>query len=128
MRSHVTDGAEMGSGSGVFFFFSSRRRHTRFDCDWSSDVCSSDLGRRRLPSRQSVLVFSPHPDDDVISMGGVLRKLWENENATVVAYMTSGNIAVFDHDVRRHLDFVSRAAETLGLDRAAVQRARDGVE
>src|SRR5688572_32325831 len=28
----------------VFFFFSSRRRHTRFDCDWSSDVCSSDLG------------------------------------------------------------------------------------
>lgn len=85
-------------------------------------------GRRRLPSRQSVLVFSPHPDDDVISMGGVLRKLWENENATVVAYMTSGNIAVFDHDVRRHLDFVSRAAETLGLDRATVQRVRDGVE
>src|SRR2546430_10226922 len=30
--------------SGVVFFFSSRRRHTRFDCDWSSDVCSSDLG------------------------------------------------------------------------------------
>src|SRR5260370_32329241 len=29
----------------VFFFFSSRRRHTRFKCDWSSDVCSSDLGR-----------------------------------------------------------------------------------
>src|SRR5688572_31670129 len=28
----------------IFFFFSSRRRHTRFDCDWSSDVCSSDLG------------------------------------------------------------------------------------
>ena len=85
-------------------------------------------GRRRLPSRKPVLVFSPHPDDDVISMGGVLRKLWENENAIVVAYMTSGNIAVFDHDVRRHLDFVSRAAETLGLDRAAVQRVRDGVE
>src|SRR2546427_9023380 len=29
----------------LFFFFSSRRRHTRFDCDWSSDVCSSDLRR-----------------------------------------------------------------------------------
>ena len=85
-------------------------------------------GRRRLPSRKPVLVFSPHPDDDVISMGGVLRKLWENENAIVVAYMTSGNIAVFDHDVRRHLDFVSRAAETLGLDRAAVQRVRGQVE
>src|SRR5256886_6092339 len=32
-----------------FFFFSSRRRHTRFDCDWSSDVCSSDLETRVLP-------------------------------------------------------------------------------
>src|SRR2546430_9710278 len=31
----------------LFFFFSSRRRHTRFDCDWSSDVCSSDLVNRR---------------------------------------------------------------------------------
>src|SRR5947207_9888961 len=85
-------------------------------------------GRRRLPSHKAVLVFSPHPDDDVISMGGVLRKLWENENAIVVAYMTSGNIAVFDHDVRRHLDFMSRAAETLGLDQAAVQRVRGPVE
>src|SRR2546430_8026116 len=33
----------------VFFFFSSRRRHTRFDCDWSSDVCSSDLQPHRPP-------------------------------------------------------------------------------
>src|SRR5207244_3429115 len=68
------------------------------------------------------------PDDDVISMGGMLRKLWENENAIVVAYMTSGNIAVFDHDVQRQLDFVERAAETLGIDRAAVRRVRDAVE
>src|SRR5260370_32090172 len=34
--------------SVVFFFFSSRRRHTRFKCDWSSDVCSSDLGLRPI--------------------------------------------------------------------------------
>src|SRR5688572_2316971 len=43
------------------FFFSSRRRHTRFDCDWSSDVCSSDLSRRRrrkLPNPRSS-IFSP---------------------------------------------------------------------
>src|SRR3989440_6178297 len=85
-------------------------------------------GRRKLPTRKSVLVFSPHPDDDVISMGGLLRKLWENENAIIVAYMTSGNIAVFDHDVRRHLDFVERAATTLGLERAAAQRVRGEVE
>src|SRR5688572_32861208 len=47
-----------------FFFFSSRRRHTRFDCDWSSDVCSSDL---EPPSRMEaaaafVLTFVPGPD------------------------------------------------------------------
>src|SRR2546422_7383668 len=84
-------------------------------------------GRARLPARTRVLVFSPHPDDDVISMGGILRKLWENENAIVVAYMTSGNIAVFDHDVERHLDFIERAAAALGLDPAAARRARETV-
>src|SRR5436190_1834615 len=84
-------------------------------------------GRAKLPAHERVLVFSPHPDDDVISMGGILRKLWENENQIVVAYMTSGNIAVFDHDVTRHLDFVERAAGSLGLDPSALQRARSMV-
>src|SRR2546430_11831675 len=43
----------------LFFFFSSRRRHTRFDCDWSSDVCSSDLGLLRLFERKfPQLLFS----------------------------------------------------------------------
>jgi len=85
-------------------------------------------GRRKLPARRRVLVFSPHPDDDVISMGGILRKLRENENTIVVAYMTSGNIAVFDHDVSRHLDFAERAASSLGADVAAVRRVRADVE
>src|SRR5437016_13195256 len=57
-------------------------------------------------------------------MGGILRKLWENENTITVAYMTSGNIAVFDHDVRRQLEFTERAAATLGVDPAAVRRVR----
>jgi glucosamine-6-phosphate deaminase len=81
-------------------------------------------GRSKLPQRKRVLVFSPHPDDDVISMGGILRKLTENENELVVAYMTSGNIAVFDHDVRRHLDFVERSATSLGLDPEHVHEVR----
>ena len=58
-----------------------------------------DLRRRvtymdGLPKNQKVILFSPHPDDDVISMGGTLAKLHENANDLVVAYMTSGNIAV----------------------------------
>jgi glucosamine-6-phosphate deaminase len=63
-----------------------------------------------LPRERRTIVFSPHPDDDVISMGGTLRKLHENENDLVVAYMTSGNIAVFDYEVRRYLDFMQRFA------------------
>ena len=84
-------------------------------------------GRRKLPEKRRVLVFSPHPDDDVISMGGILRKLTENQNDIIVAYMTSGNIAVFDHDVRRHLDFVERAAKALGADPNAVGRVQHEV-
>jgi glucosamine-6-phosphate deaminase len=67
-------------------------------------------GRSRLPRGQTIVCFSPHPDDDVISMGGMLRKLVLNENRIVVAYQTSGNIAVFDHDVRRYVDFLGRLA------------------
>jgi glucosamine-6-phosphate deaminase len=65
-------------------------------------------GKSKLPRGARIVVFSPHPDDDVISMGGILRKLIENQNQIVVAYMTSGNIAVFDHDVRRYVDFLVR--------------------
>ena len=71
-------------------------------------------GKSKLPSGRRVLVFSPHPDDDVISMGGILRKLVENGNEVTVAYQTSGNIAVFDHDVRRYLDFFERGEAVLG--------------
>jgi glucosamine-6-phosphate deaminase len=65
-------------------------------------------GKSKLPRDARIVVFSPHPDDDVISMGGILRKLVENKNEIVLAYMTSGNIAVFDHDVRRYVDFMMR--------------------
>ena len=67
-------------------------------------------GKSKLPTHQRIICFSPHPDDDVISMGGILHKLVENENEIVVAYQTSGNIAVFDHDVRRYVDFLERTA------------------
>jgi len=67
-------------------------------------------GKSKLPVGRRVICFSPHPDDDVISMGGILRKITENDNEVTVAYMTSGNIAVFDHDVRRYVDFLERLA------------------
>lgn len=69
--------------------------------------------REDLISDESVIVFSPHPDDDVISMGGMLDKLVDNDNDVTVAYMTSGNVAVFDADVRRYLRFIDLSSEAL---------------
>jgi glucosamine-6-phosphate deaminase len=71
-------------------------------------LISKIRGRSKLPSGKRVIVFSPHPDDDVISMGGMLNKLHLNANKIIVAYQTSGNIAVFDHEVRRYVDFLRR--------------------
>ncbi len=71
-------------------------------------LISKVRGKSKLPTRQNIVVFSPHPDDDVISMGGILHKLHQNANKIVVAYQTSGNIAVFDHEVRRYVDFLRR--------------------
>jgi glucosamine-6-phosphate deaminase len=73
-----------------------------------SRLAAKICDNQRLPRERRIIVFSPHPDDDVISMGGTLRKLHENDNEVVVAYMTSGNIAVFDHEVRRYIDFLQR--------------------
>jgi glucosamine-6-phosphate deaminase len=85
-------------------------------------------GRSKLPRDQRVICFSPHPDDDVISMGGILRKLVENENEITIAYMTSGNVAVFDHDVRRHMDFLRRLAAERRIPDAAVDSLGDRVD
>ncbi|MSR57909.1 MAG: glucosamine-6-phosphate deaminase [Planctomycetaceae bacterium] len=55
---------------------------------------------------QTVIVFSPHPDDDVISMGGTLITLADQGHDVHIAYQTSGNIAVHDRAALRHIDFV----------------------
>ncbi|MBA2687322.1 MAG: glucosamine-6-phosphate deaminase [Gemmatimonadaceae bacterium] len=79
-------------------------------------LISKIRGRSKLPSGKSIVVFSPHPDDDVISMGGILHKLHQNRNDIVVAYQTSGNIAVFDHEVRRYVDFLRRFGRDFAND------------
>ncbi|GMU19969.1 MAG: glucosamine-6-phosphate deaminase [Phycisphaerae bacterium] len=58
-----------------------------------------------LPDDKRMLCFSPHPDDDVISMGGTLTRLVKRGNEVHVAYMTSGNIAVFDDYAFQMMDF-----------------------
>lgn len=60
-----------------------------------------------------IIVFSPHPDDDVISMGGTFIRLCEQGHEVHVAYQTSGNIAVWDEAATRHLDFVCELADAM---------------
>jgi len=84
-------------------------------------------GKSKLPRGKRVICFSPHPDDDVISMGGILRKFVENENEITVAYMTSGNIAVFDHDVRRYVDFLVRLERERGIGGGEAARLAERV-
>jgi glucosamine-6-phosphate deaminase len=62
---------------------------------------------RPLPIKKRAVLFSPHPDDDVISMGGTFIRLHDHGHEVHVAYQTSGNIAVFDDDVIRFADFVN---------------------
>jgi len=61
---------------------------------------------RAHPYPKKVLIFSPHPDDDVISMGGTFKRLIDQKHDVHVAYQTSGNIAVADDEVIRFLAFL----------------------
>ncbi|MFN7116908.1 MAG: glucosamine-6-phosphate deaminase [Saprospiraceae bacterium] len=70
---------------------------------------------RAEPAHKRVIIFSPHPDDDVISMGGTFIRLHDQGHDVHVAYQTSGNIAVFDDDVVRFADFVNDFHESFGL-------------
>lgn len=62
---------------------------------------------RALPYPKRVVVFSPHPDDDVISMGGTIRRLMQQGHDVHIAYETSGNIAVGDEEVSRFMHFIN---------------------
>ena len=66
--------------------------------------------------KKRIICFSPHPDDDVISMGGTLIRLVEDGHEAHIAYMTSGNIAVFDHDAARIADQVTEYNRMFGID------------
>ena len=62
---------------------------------------------RATPYPKRVIVFSPHPDDDVISMGGTIRRLMQQGHDVHIAYETSGNIAVGDEEVSRFMHFIN---------------------
>jgi len=71
---------------------------------------------RPAPYPKKVVIFSPHPDDDIISMGGTFQRLHDQGHDVHVAYQTSGNIAVTDEFVTRFLDFAVGFEEITGID------------
>lgn len=76
----------------------------------------TDRPERAAPFPKRVLIFSPHPDDDVISMGGTLLRLVDQGHEVHVAYQTSGNIAVFDDEAIRFAEFVAEYDSMFRLD------------
>jgi glucosamine-6-phosphate deaminase len=74
----------------------------------------SNRPERAEPYPKRIILFSPHPDDDVISMGGTFIRLVDQGHEVHVAYQTSGNIAVFDDDTLRFAYFVNEYAQAFG--------------
>lgn len=82
---------------------------------------------RAIPFPKKVLVFSPHPDDDVISMGGTLARLVQQGHQVHTVYQTSGSIAVFDDDVIRYLDFVNEYNEIFSSEMKNFRTINDDI-
>ncbi|MXV50947.1 glucosamine-6-phosphate deaminase [Pedobacter sp. HMF7647] len=76
----------------------------------------SERPERALPAKKRAIVFSPHPDDDVISMGGTFIRLVDQGHDVHVAYQTSGNTAVWDDDVLRYVEFAIDFNQSMGED------------
>ncbi|RRA98055.1 glucosamine-6-phosphate deaminase [Larkinella rosea] len=84
---------------------------------------------RALPASKRCLIFSPHPDDDIISMGGTFQRLHDQGHEVHVGYQTSGNIAVADDEALRFADYVVDFNEKFGIDSPeATQIFRDAAE
>ena len=66
----------------------------------------SSRPERATPDKKRVIIFSPHPDDDVISMGGTFDRLVEQGHEVHVAYQTSGNIAVSDEEALKYAEVI----------------------
>ena len=78
----------------------------------------SQRPERANPGEKRCLIFSPHPDDDVISMGGTFMRLVDQGHDVHVAYQTSGNTAVWDDDALRYVEFVCDFTKSISSDTA----------
>ena len=80
---------------------------------------------RKLPAHKRCLIFSPHPDDDIISMGGTFQRLVDQKHDVHIGYQTSGNIAVADDEALRFADFVVDFNKKFGIKSNEANRIFD---
>ncbi len=80
---------------------------------------------RAEPAKKKVIIFSPHPDDDIISMGGTFQRLVDQGHEVHVAYQTSGNIAVADDEALRFIEFVKDYNKQFGIQSPDAEKIYD---
>ncbi len=85
----------------------------------------SQRPERRDPAKKRSIIFSPHPDDDVISMGGTFIRLADQGHEVHVAYQTSGNTAVWDDDALRFIEFATDFVKSQGVDTQKLEKVYD---
>ncbi len=85
----------------------------------------SNRPERATPYPKKVIIFSPHPDDDVISMGGTFRRLCDQHHEVYVAYQTSGNIAVGDEEVIRYCEYLRDVCNAYASDSTVKDKAEE---
>ena len=86
------------------------------------DADDTQRPERANPAKKRVIIFSPHPDDDVISMGGTFIRLVDQKHDVHVAYQTSGNTAVWDDDVLRYMEFAIDFNDSIGEDSSKLRQ------
>jgi glucosamine-6-phosphate deaminase len=82
---------------------------------------------RALPYPKKVVIFSPHPDDDVISMGGTFKRLVDQHHEVHVAYETSGNIAVGDEEVIRYVALLEDVRQKYDPDNEVLKKKHNEI-
>ena len=82
---------------------------------------------RANPYPKRVLIFSPHPDDDVISMGGTEARLVEQGHEVHAVYQTSGNIAVFDDYLYEMMDIADLFAQNMGVSGEGYKQVKETI-
>ncbi len=85
----------------------------------------SNRPERATPYPKKVIIFSPHPDDDVISMGGTFHRLCQQNHDVHVAYETSGNIAVGDEEVIRYCEYLRDVCSQYTEDKTVKDKAEE---